>query len=65
MAHSIEKCAFTEKTFYEICSFVTLQPAKCTVWCTISKHRPTGPIFVEGIIKNQQYLQQLENRSFQ
>jgi hypothetical protein len=39
----------------------SLHPAKCTVWCAISKQGETGPIFVEGTIISQQYLQQLQN----
>jgi len=36
------------KTFYQTNSFVTLQPAKCTVWCAISKQQLIGLIFVES-----------------
>jgi hypothetical protein len=40
---------------------MSLHPAKCTVWCAISKQGLTGLIFVEGNLTNQQYLQQLKN----
>jgi hypothetical protein len=37
--------------------YMSLQLAKCTMWCAISKQGLIGPIFVEGTITNQQYLQ--------
>jgi hypothetical protein len=35
----------------------SLHPAKSTVWCAISKHGLSGPIFVEDTITSQRYLQ--------
>jgi hypothetical protein len=40
---------------------MSLHPAKCTMQCAISKQGLIGPIFVDGAITNQQYLQQLQN----
>jgi len=40
---------------------MSLHPAKCTVWCAISKQGLTELIFAEGITTNQWYLQQLQN----
>jgi hypothetical protein len=40
---------------------MSIHPAKCTMWCAISKQGLIGPIFVEGNITSQWYLQQLRN----
>jgi predicted Rdx family selenoprotein len=40
---------------------VTFHPAKCTVWCAISKRVLIGPIFLDGAVTSQRYLQQLQN----
>jgi hypothetical protein len=40
---------------------ISLHPAKCTMWCAVSSQGLIGPIFVEGTITNQWYLQQLQN----
>jgi hypothetical protein len=40
----------------------SLHPAKCTMWCAISKQGLIGPICVEGTVKNQRYLQKLQNK---
>jgi hypothetical protein len=39
----------------------SIHPAKCIIWWSISKQGLTGPIFVEGTIRNLKYLQQLQN----
>jgi hypothetical protein len=44
---------------------MSLQPAKCTMWCVISKQGITGAIFGECTITNQEYLQQLQNEVIQ
>jgi hypothetical protein len=31
---------------------MSLHSAKCTMWCVVSKQELTGPIFVEGTIRN-------------